>query len=37
MTSTGRADMEMGTMENEGDNEDDDGGQDRDSSGDLMD
>ena len=34
--STGRADMDLGTMENGGDNEDDDGGRDRDPSGDLM-
>ena len=36
MSSTGRADLDLGTMENGGENEDDDGGQDRDSSGDLM-
>ena len=36
MNSTGRADMDLGTMENGRDSEDDDGGQDRDSSGDFM-
>ena len=34
--STGRADMDLGTMGNGGGNEDDDGGQEGDSSGDLM-
>ena len=34
--STGRADMDLETMENGGNDEDDDGGRDRDPSGDLM-
>ena len=36
MTSTGRADMDLETIENVGDSEDDDGGQDKDLTGDLM-
>ena len=36
MNSTGRADMDFGTVGQGRDDEDDDGGQDRDSSGDLV-
>ena len=36
VNSTGRANMDLGTAEHGGDNKDDDGRQDRDSSGDMM-